>query len=413
VIKIQVAARKKNMTAKIKSQLEFILLMASLMSMVALSIDAILPGLNSIGEGLNIHNNNDLQMIISMIFLGLGIGQLVFGTLADSLGRKPVVYAGVTVFFVASIICVNANSLEMMLVGRFLQGAGLSAARSVSTTIIRDLYVGDQMARIMSFITVTFIIVPMIAPVLGQTILNHFQWSAIFYFQMLFALIIIIWFAVRQEETLPDENKIKLTHTIFYDGVKEFFKFEESVIYTLISGFMTGGFMVYLSASKQIFQDQYGFTEEFVYIFAGLAFFMGLSTFLNGSLVLRFGMKSLSNIALVIYTINALVYSALFYNSINPSLYLLLFFLAVQFMSQGFIFGNVKALTMQPIGHIAGIGASFSGFISTLLAVPFAIFIGKQINGTALPLFLGFLICGFCSIMLIYVLRTLNNSTRS
>lgn len=393
------------MTAKIKSQIEFIALMASLMSMVALSIDAILPGLNPIGESLAHGDNNDLQMIITMIFLGLGIGQLIFGTLADSLGRKPVVYAGVGLFFIASIVCVNAQTLEMMLLGRFLQGVGLSAARSVSTTIIRDLYVGDQMARIMSFITVTFILVPMIAPVLGQSILNHSSWKMIFYFQMLFTFIVLLWFGFRQEETLPEANRIKLSKTIFFDGVKEFLKYKESIIYTLISGLLTGGFMVYLSASKQIFQDQYGFKEEFVYIFAGLAFFMGLSTFLNGSLVIRFGMKKLSNIALVIYTLNALMYIIFFYNSSNPSLYVLLFFLVIQFMSQGFIFGNVRALTMQPIGHIAGIGASLSGFISTLLAVPFAIFVGKQINGTAYPMLAGFFICGFCCLLLVYMLR--------
>ena len=388
------------------SELEFIAIMAFLMSTVALSIDGILPGLTDIGVALNRTNNNDLQGIITMIFLGLGIGQLLFGTLSDSLGRKPVVYAGVATFFVASIIAVNSTSLEMMLVARFLQGVGLSAPRSVSISIIRDLYKGDEMARIMSFITVIFILVPMIAPILGQWVLDAFYWQAIFYLQMAITLITVIWFALRQRETVTDENRLKLTRFLFIDGFKEFFKFRETIVFTIVSGFMTGSFMVYLSTSKQIFQDQYGLVSEFVYIFGGLAFFLGLATFFNGFIVRRFGMKKLATIALYLFTLSAMLYTVLFYYSGNPSIYVLLAFLATQFFCIGFIFGNVRALAMQPIGHIAGIGASLNGFISTMMGVPLAMFIGHFIDKTSLPLFVGFMICGLLSILLVYLLDT-------
>lgn len=384
------------------SELEFIALMAFLMANVAMSIDGILPGLNSIGLTLNHADSGDLQAIITMIFLGMGIGQLFFGTLSDSLGRKPIVYAGVATFLLASIITVNASSLEMMLVGRFLQGFGLSAPRSVSIAIIRDLYKGDNMARIMSFITVVFILVPMIAPIMGQWILDAYNWQAIFYFQMVFIVVILVWFGVRQRETITDSNRIKLTKHLFVDGSKEFFRHRESVVYTLVSGFMTGSFMVYLSTSKQIFQDQYGLIDEFAYIFAGVSFFLGLATFFNGSIVIRFGMKKLATAALVLFTLSAFTYSILFYYSANPHLYVLLVFIAVQFLCIGFIFGNVRALAMQPIGHIAGIGASLNGFISTMMAVLIAVVIGHFIDETALPLFVGFLFCGLISILLIY-----------
>ncbi|MFT4664776.1 MAG: DHA1 family bicyclomycin/chloramphenicol resistance-like MFS transporter [Gammaproteobacteria bacterium] len=389
------------------SELEFIALMAFLMANAALSIDGILPGLNDIGLALNHSNPRDLQSIVTMIFLGLGMGQLVFGTLSDSLGRKPVVYAGVVVFLLASLISVQATTLEMMLFGRFLQGVGLSAPRSVSISIIRDLYEGDYMARIMSFITVIFILVPMIAPILGQFILDIYYWQAIFYFQMFFALVTLIWFGLRLKETVPKSKRIQLTKHLFVDGVKEFFKFKETIIYTLISGLITSSFMVYLSSSKQIFQDQYGLIKEFAYLFAGIAFFLGLATFFNGNLVVKYGMKKLATTALYMFTFSGLVYTLLFFNKENPDVYVLLPFLAMQFLCIGFIFGNIRALAMQPIGHIAGVGASLNGFISTMMAVPLAILIGRFIDETALPLFVAFLCCGVVSILLLYVLENL------
>lgn len=373
------------------------------MSLAALSVDAILPGLPQIGMGLNNPESADLQLIIIMIFLGLGLGQLLLGTLSDSFGRKPIVYAGIIIFLLASLVCVFATSLEAMLLGRVLQGVGLSAPRSVSTSIIRDLYVGDNMARIMSFIAVIFILVPMVAPILGQVVLNKYNWQAIFYFQMLYAFILIIWFARRQVETLAKEKRIKLTKTLFIDGVKEFSKHKDSVIFTFVSTLMTGSFMVYLSSSQHIFQDIYGLKEEFVYIFAGLAFFMGMATFTNGSLVMRFGMKRLATLALIVFTVSPLVYVAAFANESNPGIYVLLGFLAMQFLSLGFIFGNVRAITMQPIGHIAGIGASLSGFVSTVLAVPIAAFIGQFVTDTPLPLFTGFFVCGLIALLLVWV----------
>ena len=393
------------MIKKNTSEFEFIALMAFLMVNVALAIDTILPGLTQIGTSIHNSKDTDLQLIITMIFLGLGVGQLIFGTLSDSLGRKPIVYLGVGTFVLASLICVMATNLEMMLLGRILQGIGLSAPRSISVSIIRDSYSGDYMARIMSFIAVIFILVPMIAPILGQLILNTYTWQVIFYFQILFSVITLIWFWLRQKETLLEEHKIKLSKGLFINGIKEFFKFKESVIYTLISGFMTGAFMVYLSSSKQIFQDQYGLVDEFAYIFAALAFAIGIATFLNGSLVLKYGMKKLTTTALYLFSIFALIYTILFFNSQNPNLYVLLFFFGLQFLSLGFIFGNIRALSMQPIGHIAGIGAAISGFVSTLIAVPVAMLIGSFIHTTVLPIFIGFLFCSLSSFVLLQFLK--------
>jgi len=162
-------------------KLEFIILMASLMAIVALAIDALLPAMSTISAELNSANSNDNKRLITMIFLGLGSGQLVFGPLSDSFGRKPIVYIGFSIFVIASLICIFSPTMEWMIAGRILQGVGLAAPRTIAITVIRDTYKGDFMAKIMSFITTIFILVPVVAPVMGKFILIHYDWKGIFY----------------------------------------------------------------------------------------------------------------------------------------------------------------------------------------------------------------------------------------
>jgi DHA1 family bicyclomycin/chloramphenicol resistance-like MFS transporter len=306
---------------------------------------------------------------------------------------------------VASFICVYAKNLEIMIFGRILQGIALSAPRTIAIAMVRDIYSGDYMARVMSFITVVFLLVPIVAPALGKFILMHYGWQAIFYVQIVFGLIISIWFWRRQAETLIKVNRVKLSSHIFVNGIKELMKYKTTIGFTIISGFITASFLVYLSASQQIFVLQFNLENEFPFIFAGLAISVGIATFLNGTLVLRFGMKKLVSLALYAYFGISIVYVFLYFGAANPGVITLLSFFGLQFFAIGFLFGNLRALAMQPIGHIAGIGAAITGFISTLMAVPISTFIGRYVVDTALPLFIGFSICGFLSILILLYLN--------
>ncbi|GGX02977.1 multidrug effflux MFS transporter [Aquimarina muelleri] len=400
------------MSKKKLAQLEFITLMASLMSIVALAIDAILPALDNIGKTIGTTQLSDNQLLITMIFLGLGIGPLIFGPISDSLGRKPIVYIGFLIFIVASFICIYSTSIEMMVFGRILQGIGLSAPRTISIAMIRDLFTGDYMARIMSFITVVFILVPIIAPAMGKFFLDHYNWQAIFYVQLIFSILVSIWFWKRQAETLELSKRIKFTPTIFIDGIKELVKHKTTIGFTIISGFITGSFMVYLSTSQQIFEQQYHLKEEFPYIFGLLAISIGSAIFLNGIFVIKYGMEKLVTASLFAFFGVSLLYILLFYNSPNPSVVVLLSFFAMQFFSIGFLFGNLRALAMQPIGHIAGIGAAITGFISTIMAVPISMYIGKFVKDSTLPLFIGFLLCATLSIVILLYLKIIGKTER-
>ncbi len=370
------------------------------MSIVALAIDAILPAISDIGVAIKSYNATDNQLLITMIFLGLGVGQLFFGPLSDAYGRKPIVYCGFGVFTLGSLICLFAPNLTVMLIGRILQGIGLSAPRTMTISIIRDTYSGDYMARVMSFVTAFFILIPVVAPAIGKVILDGFGWEAIFYLQLVFALAVVVWFWRRQGETLREEFKIPITKNVFFDGFKEFVKYSDTVAFTIISGFITGAFLVFLSASQHIFETQYNLKEAFPYIFAALAISIGLSTFTNGTLVLRFGMRRLSFMALLSFCVIAFAYVVLFWNQPNPHIAVLVGFLFVQFFCLGFLWGNFRAIAMEPVGHIAGIAAAINGFISTLFSVPIATFIGQYLKDTVWPMFVGLAICGFLALLI-------------
>lgn len=401
----------KQKSANGSVNIEFIALMASLMAIVALSIDALLPALPDIGEALGVVDVSKNQLLVTMIFLGLGFGQLIFGPLSDSFGRKPIIYTGFILFVIASILCVTTTSFEIMIFGRILQGIGLSAPRTISIAMVRDTYSGDYMAKVMSFVVMIFILVPVVAPTFGQFLITFYDWQSIFYFNLIFGLLVMFWFWKRQPETLPLKSRNKISNKQLIAGTITFFKQKDAVVYTIISGLITGSFMVYLSTSQQIFEHQYNLADLFPYIFASLAIAIGFSTFINSTLVLRFGMKRIAIVAAIAYCVVSILYVILFSSGINPDLSVLVIFFGLQFTAIGFLFGNLRSLAMEPLGHIAGIGAALNGFISTIMAVPIANFIGSFVTDSVLPLFIGFSVCGCLSVLLFYTVK--NNTTKS
>lgn len=394
------------------SDFEFISLMASMMALSALSIDALLPGLREIGGSIGITDPKDNQILITMIFFGLGIGQLISGTLSDSLGRKRVVYIGYLVFALASVLCVFSVNLEMMIVGRLLQGIGLSAPRSVSMSIIRDKYNGNHMARIMSFVSVIFILAPIVAPSLGKLLLDAFGWQSIFYSQLIYGFLVLIWLWRRQPETLTAENRKKMRLSLFVDGTKEFFRHRHAVVYTIVIGVISAPFLAYISASQQIFQEQYNLVEEYTYIFSGLALGIGLATYLNGRYVVKVGMYKLATISTVAMFVISFIYLVMYGTSGNPPSVVLIVFLFLILFSTGFNIGNFNALAMEPVGNIAGIGAAIVGFASTLITIPLATVIGRYVEDTAMPVFLGFVVCGAISLLLIFMVSVTDNARK-
>ena len=159
---------------------EFVARVALMISLVALSVDTMLPALPAIGAELGVRQANDAQLVLSALFLGLAIAQMAYGPLSDSFGRKPVIYTGFAIFIAGCVLSILASGLEVMLLGRFLQGIGAAGPRIVTMALVRDQYAGRAMARIMSLAMTVFIMVPVLAPAFGQAILLVAHWRAIF-----------------------------------------------------------------------------------------------------------------------------------------------------------------------------------------------------------------------------------------
>lgn len=392
---------------------EFVPLLALMVSLVALSIDAMLPVLPHIGTDLKVRTENEQQLVVSALLLGLGFGQLFFGPLSDSLGRKRTIYIGYIAFVLGCILSIAATNFEMMLIGRVLQGIGAASPRIVSIAVVRDQYEGREMARIMSFIMGVFIIVPALAPAVGQAIVMVTHWRGIFVFFLVLAGLTWTWFALRQPETLPRNARIGFSFPIVWAGVKEACSYRQTLGYTIVAGLVFASFIAYLSSAQQIFSGIYGVTTTFPLYFSVLALFMGASTIANAMLVERLGMRLLSGYALAGVTLISVAYFLYTMLAGGVSGFgITMAYFAVIFFIFGFLFGNLNALAMVPLGHIAGVGAAVVGSISTLISVPFGAAIGLMYNGTVLPLVGGFALFGALA-GLIMILTERSRTTQS
>jgi DHA1 family bicyclomycin/chloramphenicol resistance-like MFS transporter len=376
--------------SKISTQ-EFTLLIALLMSIVAISIDALLPALGIISHDIPLAYPNQAQLIISALFLGMAIGQLVCGPLSDATGRKKVLYSGILLFLCGSVMCFFAQDINTLLVGRFIQGLGVSGPYVSAISIVRDKYAGREMAKVMSLVMMIFIMVPAIAPSLGQSILFFASWRYVFVLYIIYAVMIGLWIFLRLEETLPKEKRIPFSVVGFINGFKEVICNRTTMGYTLCMGLFFGSFVGYLNSSQQIFQMQFGTGKMFTVYFGVLALVFGVASLLNSQLVEKWGMHFISKRAVLgIITSSALFLGLHAVSDIE--LWMFMIYAAILFFSFGLIFGNVNTMAMEPMGHVAGIAAAIIGSVSSVISMIIGTIIGQMYNNTLIPVTLGFLI---------------------
>ena len=374
---------------------EFVALTAAMQSMTALTIDAMLPALPEIGRDLGTSHPNDVQLVVLIMLLGFGLGQILYGPVSDSIGRKPPIYAGLVIYALGGLVCIFSDTLFIMLCGRFLQGIGIASPRIVMNAVIRDRYKGPEMARVMSFVMAVFILVPVIAPSIGQVILIFFNWEAIFWMFLITALLVCIWFSIRLDETLLPESRQPLSFRKIRNGMIEVLKTRTALGYTLATGFLFSPFVGYLSSSQQIFADGYGKKDEFPLLFASLALTFGVASLVNARLVYRYGLKRLCFASVSVITgLSSIFLLGILGMDKMPPLWLFMGYMMIIFPGIGFLFGNLNALAMEPLGHIAGVGAAMIGSLSSLISIPLGILIAGAFNGTVLPLVTGFSLCG-------------------
>jgi len=375
---------------------EFVALIATMFAMVSFGIDSMLPAFPEIAHDLGLTDVNQAQLVITSFFLGTGVGQLFMGPLSDAIGRKPVILGGLMIYMAACVWAIYVGSIEWLLVARFVQGFGVSAPRTVAMALIRDIYSGRPMARVMSLAMTLFVLVPAVSPLLGQTIMNAFGWRAIFTAFILFASIGFVWLGLRQPETHTVEKRQPLRIKPYIAAFREVALNRTVMTYTLAMSFGYGALFAYLSSAQQLYVETFHAGENFPLYFAAIAVVSGGAGLLNSALVMRLGMRVLATSAYLVMFVITLAFVVLLVTTDVPnnSLFgLFLLWSVASFFLPGLTFGNLNALAMEPMGHIAGMTAAVMGATSTAFGVLIAIPIGQAYDGTILPLLIGFILC--------------------
>jgi len=383
-------------------QTEFIALMAMVVATVAFSIDAMLPALPQIGAALSPDNLNNAQLIITSFVLGMGIGTMFTGPLSDAYGRKPVMIAGAVVYVVGCGLAWAAQSLELMLAARVLMGLGASGPRVVAMALVRDIYQGRDMARIMSFVMAVFALVPALAPTLGYFIIMGFGWRAIFAAFMLFSVVTLLWLLIRQPETLMPENRRPLSIAALYTATAQMFAHRTARLSIAVQTLVFGILFIVLSSTQQVFDVTFGQGAHFHYWFGGIAILAASASLLNARLVMRLGMRAIIKAML---TIQIGITLAMIAVTAVDGPYWLAFgtyviWVTGNFFQAGLTIGNLNALAMEDMGHIAGLAASIIAAISTIGAVLIAAPIALMFDGTPMPMAVGALVAASIALWL-------------
>ncbi len=371
---------------------EFIALLALLFATVAFSIDAMLPVLGVIGDELSPPDPGRAQLVITVFVVGLGLGTFLSGPISDRFGRKPVILTGIAIYMVAATVAATSDSLETLLAARFVQGLGAAAPRVVAQALVRDLYVGRHMARVMSFAMAVFVLVPAVAPLIGAYIAAGFGWRAIFWSFLVFGLVSGTWLALRQPETLPPESRRNLHPADLWAALREVLGHARVRLFLLALALSFAPMFAWLASVALIFEQTFDRGPEFPYWFALVAVFSAPASLINATLVVRLGMQRLVSVALLAQIASA-VAILLLMTAGDVSFTAFVLFMWLQFFSIGLVFGNLNALALEPLGHIAGMATSVMGGISTMAAAILATPIARAFDGTAGPLAIGALLC--------------------
>lgn len=385
---------------------EFVIILALLTALGALATDTMLPALTQMGKDFGVTNANDVQFIVYSIFGGFAIGQIFYGPLSDFIGRKKTIYISLSIFIIGSFVSLLTDDFYTMLFGRFLQGFGASGAKVIPMALIRDIVKGREMAKIMSFIALVFIIVPAIAPIIGGFILKFESWHYIFVMFIVSAIISFVWFGLRVEETLSRDKMIPFSLKNLKKDISLVIKNKKTLLYTIVLGFVFGAFVSYLSTAEQIFALHYNLGEDFPYYFALNALSLGLASLANAKFVEKLGMRYLSKKALESLLIICTIFTCIVFASTDGiSLFSFMVFCTSSFFCIGILFGNLNALAMEPMGKVAGTAASIIGAVSMLIALIVGVLIGQFYNNSVTPMIVGFSIAGAVSYVLFLVAK--------
>ena len=364
-----------------------------LMATVALSIDVMLPALDDMARELGAAAGNRRQQVILALFVGFTFGQLVFGPLSDSVGRRPAIFAGVALYVLGSILCATATSFETLIASRVVQGVGAAGPRIVIVALIRDRLTGAEMARVLSMIMGLFIMVPVLAPAFGQLLLFVMPWRGLFVVLSMLCVTGGIWLALRQGETLQRPRKLR--PALLGQAFLEVLTSAKPMLFTVASGCCYGVLMGYINASQQIFQDLFDVGDRYVILFGASAAFISAATLINSRLVTRFRPETVCRVAVALQLAWTILFALVAWLALDEvSLGPWLVFLWPTLFLLGLTFGNFNAIALNDLGHVAGLASAVIGSLTTGLSVAIAGAVGLRFDMSVVPIVAGFGIFG-------------------
>ncbi len=375
---------------------EFLVLTAAVMACQAVAVDTMLPALPAIAHDLGVVDSNSVQWIITIYIAGVGVGQLFWGMLSDRFGRRRILLTGLTLYVLAAAAVGMAGSFAALLAWRFAHGVA-AASMVLSRSIIRDLYGGRQMARVMSLTFIVFIMVPIIAPSIGQLVLLLAPWRALFHLFCVFAAAVLLWVYFRLPETLHPEYRMTLTVGHVARAARTVATDRASLWYTLCVALMFGSIIGYVGMMPQIFAAVFHRPSLMPTVFACCAASMGVASYLNSTVVERYGMRIISQAGLLVFVV-ATALHVLVAALRAETLWTFIVLQGTTMGCLGLIMANFGAMAMEQMGPVAGIAASLQGCIGTFGGAVVAALMGQQFNGTTVPLALGALLCGLISL---------------
>ena len=387
---------------------EFVAMMAMLFATIALSIDAMLPALPAIAAELSPDQANNAQLVIGVFFAGMGLGTLLTGPISDAIGRKAALMGCAAIYLIGTVLCIVAPSLELLLFARFLQGIGASGPRAAGVAMVRDLYKGAEMARIMSFVMMIFALVPAAAPLVGQAILYFGSWRLIFVAFVIFAVIVNLWVALRQPETLAPADRRRLEVGLLWLAAKELAANRVAVIATLCQTLSSASLVAALSSQQGIFELRFGSVATFPLWFAFIALCSIFGSLLNSRVVGRIGMYGVVKATYAAQfglTLIVLILITTVPMPLEVEFALHIVFSVAVFAALSLVMGNLNAMALEPLGHIAGFAASVITAVSTVVSVLIAIPVGLAFNGTQIPVMIGAAVFSALALILLLTIK--------
>lgn len=388
------------------SRTEFVALVAMMFATVAFSMDAMLPALPSIAAELSPSDPDRVPLILTAFFLGLGLGTFVAGPLSDAYGRKRIMFAGSMLYVASAAVAWATQSLELMLVARACQGLGAAGPRVVAMAVTRDLFAGRDMARIVSFIMIVFALAPGLAPAMALGIIYTIGWRGIFLAFIAFSIISMAWMLLRLPETLPPERRRPMRLGLMGQSVVEIFSHPMVRLSIMAQSLAMATLISLLMFVHQTYDEIYGRADSFPYWFGAAALISASASWLNASLVVRLGMRRLVTTSFAVQIVLSGVI-CLFALTELPEPYGFAVFLFWQFslfLHAGLTLGNLNAIGMEPMGHIAGMAASIIGGVSTVVAAALASPVVLLLGMSVVPMVLYVFVLSVLGLLLLRIM---------